>query len=49
MRALANLLATNHARLATIIFPLSIAGGFAWTSLYGTSALADASAVLSGE
>lgn len=49
MRALADLLANNHAKLAAFIFPLSIAGGFAYTSLHGTSALADARAALYGE
>ena len=49
MRALAGLLANNHAKLATIVFPLSIAGGFAYTTLNGTSALADARAVLAGK
>ena len=49
MRALAGLLANNHAKLAAFVFPLSIAFGFGYTSLHGTSALSDARATLYGE
>lgn len=49
MRALAAALANSHSKLAAVVFPLSIAAGFGYTTVTGTSALADAQAALFGK
>ena len=43
------LIASNHAALARVLFPASIAGGFLYTLKTGTSPIADAKSSVIGE
>lgn len=49
MSSVAKYLIDNHSKLARVLFPTSLAVGFAYTTVYGTTPLADAHATLTGQ